>query len=208
MSEYAELLSELTALPALAKSEAPAPAEAAPAAEPVAQEAPAEGEAKAEPEAEAPVAETEEEAVEVEGEVVAKSEIPEGFVDATDLVEGLRADVATMAKSLAELGDVVKTLAPLAKSLHVHAAEQGEVIKSLRDEVAALGNQGAGRKAVMRAAPAPAAPAAPKSEDLLAKALRGQSEGKLTGSEVSRLVAYQARGMSVPEDLARQIAAL
>lgn len=219
MTEYAALLTELAALPPLAKSEpAAAPAEAAPApatteapaadaaapaaeaaaAEPAAAEAKPEGEQKPEGE----------ELPEVEGEEVAKS-IPEGFIDATETLAALQAENAALRAEMDAMGGLVKTAAGLAKSLHTHAHDQGEIIKSMQAELVRLGNTGSGRRAVLATPPvAPAKPAAPQGGDILAKALDAQAAGKITGSVISRIVAHQARGLSIPEDITAQLAAI
>lgn len=210
MTEYAALLTELTALPTLAKSEAAAPvAEAAPVEESKPAEAPAAADAEAKPaEGEPAAEEVAEEEVEAEGEeALAKSEIPEGFIDATEVVTALQAENAALRAEMAEMGSVVKVAAGLAKSLHGTAHDQGELIKSMQAEIARLGNTGAGRRSVLVAPKAPEAPKPVQGGDLLTKALAAQAAGKIQGSDVSKIVAYTNRGMSIPEDLARQLAA-
>lgn len=235
MSEFATLLEELAALPTLAKSEPAAAAQqAAPVegAEEAGEAAGGEAAPEAGAEGEAAPAAAEEgaegeaaEAAEAEP-VVAKAmrvTLPDGTeaegYDATATIEALQAELdgtkADLAKALAavdEQGRVLGVSAGLVKSLHGVVLDHGATIESMRGEIAALGKQGSGRKGVVLAKAAPAAaPAASRGEqpypDVMAKALALQSEGKISGADVNRVVAFVGRGLGVPEDLAPKFAA-
>ncbi len=226
MSEYATLLEELNALTPLVKSEpAAGPVEVEPEATEAAPEA-----AEAEPQAEAPEAAAEaeqgqEEAAEGEAEqadaeapeadpVVAKSlrvTTPDGTelegFDASEIIAELRGELAKAHATIAEQGQVLNVSAGLVKSLHGVVLDHGAAMESMREEIAALGKQGAGRKGVVLAKAAPAKPAEPTYPDVMAKALALQAAGTISGADVNRLVAYTSRGLGVPEDLAPKFAA-
>ena len=210
-SQYAALLGELTALPVLAKSEPAAPpapteaeAEAAAAAE-----ATAAAEAEAAATAEAEAAEGEAAPAPIKATLADGTEVE--VEDAGPAIAELRGELTTATAALAEAAPVIATSVALIKSLHGTVSEQDAMIKSLRADVERLGSLGGGRRGVLVAPKAPAAPAAPAGTpypDLMTKALDAQKAGKITGAEVSRLVAHVNRGLGVPEDIAAQLAAL
>jgi hypothetical protein len=221
MSEYATLLEELNALTPLVKSEpAAAPVEAEPEAAEAPPEAP-EAETQDEaPEAAAEAEEGQEEAAAEEAEapeaepVVAKSlrvTTPDGTelegFDASEIIAELRGELAKAHATIAEQGQVLNVSAGLVKSLHGVVLDHGAAMESMREEIAALGKQGAGRKGVVLAKAAPAKPAEPTYPDVMAKALALQAAGTISGADVNRLVAYTSRGLGVPEDLAPKFAA-
>ena len=85
------------------------------------------------------------------------------------------------------------------------AQQQTALIKSLRAEVAALKQQGRGRKAVLNLHEKTVghfASAPPNPQTLLAKALSAQKAGRLTGQDVGRIETYLGRGLALPPELA------
>jgi hypothetical protein len=89
-------------------------------------------------------------------------------------------------------------------------AGQGALIKSLQGQVAAFGNTGTGRKAVLNLVdktPAPAAAAeTPSYESVMAKAESLHGQGVFTGVDVSRTANYLRKGQPLPADLAQALA--
>lgn len=221
MSEYAQLLEELTALPALVKSEpAPAPVEAEEKAEEAAPaaaegEAPAEAaEAAGEPEEGAEEAAAEEEAEPVVAKALrvtaADGTEMEGF-DASEIIAELRGELAKAHGTIAEQGKLLSASATMVKSLHGAVADHGTALAAMRADMARLAAAGSGRKGVVLAKAAPAAPAKPAMpatyEAVMAKALALQTDGKISGADVNRIEAYRLRGLGLPEDLAPKFVA-
>lgn len=89
------------------------------------------------------------------------------------------------------------------------AQQQTALIKSLRAEVAALKQQGRGRKTTLNIHEKPVghfASAPQEPQALLAKALSAQKAGRLTGQDVGRIEAYLGRGLALPPELASLLA--
>jgi hypothetical protein len=117
---------------------------------------------------------------------------PVEAIDGTELVKSLMGEVAALKAGMgAQEGVVLKSL----ESTLTLVKSQGELIKSLSDQVKKLGSAGRGRQAVLSVAEKPqgsgqlakSAPAGMTGREVLAKALDAQRAGKITGLEVSRL---------------------
>ena len=124
-------------------------------------------------------------------------------------------DGAQLIKSLVDRIEGNETT--LAKALGATVAlikGQGDLIKSLSDQVAKLNSQGVGRRAVL--AISEKVPAAPlvkaiadenvvTGEEVMAKAMDAQAAGRITGLEVIKLEGSINRGMQPPEDILRRV---
>lgn len=114
----------------------------------------------------------------------------------------LKAEVAALkARDILSAGDAIK--AEVEKAL----AAQNTMLKSLQEQVAALGAEGRGRKSLLNvhekpvAAGTEARPETPSSEALMTKALIAQKQGRITGQDVARLDAYLGRGLQAPPEI-------
>lgn len=125
-------------------------------------------------------------------------------VDGTDLVKALMARVETnennMTKALTSAVGLIKS--------------QGDLIKSLQEQVGKLSTEGRGRKAVVSVAERPTVLKKSDAEEpgitpteFLAKCLQAQAAGKITGNDVARAEAYLNRGQQVPTDIVARVAA-
>lgn len=110
----------------------------------------------------------------------------------------LVAEVAALSENVVLKSDVMEVL-----------KRQGALLKSLSEQIAAMGKEGRPRKSVLNVhekQPAtPAAPAAPSTEDLLAKAQLANQEGRMTAYDVARLQAYTQRGLQPPDELIKAL---
>jgi hypothetical protein len=134
-------------------------------------------------------------------------EVDELIKSMGDLNQRFDENEGLMAKALGDTLNLVKNQGEMIKS-------QNELIKSLTNRVDALGSQGAGRKALLvateRAQPGEhlakslPQPEAAKPQEILAKCLSAQKDGKLTGAEVARAESQLNHGLAVdPAILAR-----
>lgn len=121
-------------------------------------------------------------------------------IDGTEFVKALHADVESIKASReTENGQLAKAMTSMTEML----GEQGKLIKSLQDQIAALSNSGAGRKSTLGATDADLTksmtpPADIGRDAILAKCEAAMSAGKLTGMDVSIAEAALNRGMQVP----------
>lgn len=112
-----------------------------------------------------------------------------------------------MAKALGSVGGAVKGLQAILK-------EQGDMIKSLRAEVATLRTSGAGRRATLSvhekpdaaSAAAAAKPQGMSREEVLTKAMAAFDGGKLTAAQVAIVESRINRGEQLPADILAKIA--
>jgi len=132
-------------------------------------------------------------------------------IDGTELVKSLMDELGSLkASAAAHEGVVLKSL----ESTLGLVKSQGELIKSLTEQVKKLGGSGRGRQAVLNvnekqavgglAKSAPAA-AALSGTEVLAKALEAQRAGKITGLEVSRLENALNAGMAPQAEILSRI---
>ena len=93
--------------------------------------------------------------------------------------------------------------------------KQGDMIKSLQDEVKKLAGEGRGRKTVVSVSEKPVAGATmAKSQgaadglsanEFMAKALAAQASGRLTGLDVARAESALNKGLPVPQDVVNRV---
>lgn len=135
--------------------------------------------------------------------------------DATEMMKGLlvqveerKGEAATLAKAL---GVATGVMAGLQNTVNA----QGDLIKSLQADIGKLRKAGAGRKATLSvherpSTTVPTKPAELTGNDIMAKALSLNSEGKLTSLDVARLQARVNRPeggrIILPDDLAPHFA--
>lgn len=120
-------------------------------------------------------------------------------VDGTVLVKSLQADISRID------GERATENEHLSKSLLVVTdllKEQGDMIKSLQDQIAKLSDSGRGRKSTVAVdsdmAKSLAKQETPKAEDILAKCEQAMRAGKISAMDVSMAEASVNRGMQVP----------
>ena len=126
-------------------------------------------------------------------------------LDGTAMMKSLHAENVALRGRTDEMGSALLGMGALMKSMHAAQIENVKLIKSLRSDVAKLGVQGSGRKAVLNVAeknPAPVTNTAPTKHEIMAKAHSLQAEGKLSGADANRVFAYAERGLGIPEGLA------
>lgn len=121
-------------------------------------------------------------------------------------------DGTELVKSLtARLGVAEDALTKGVTSLLGMVAKQGEMIKSLGDQVTKLRGEGRGRKAVVSLAEKTAQPLA-KSEqqgitanEFMAKALSAMKEGRLSSMDVAVAESHLNRGETVPVSIVQRV---
>ena len=122
-------------------------------------------------------------------------------IDGTELVKSLMARVESgeeqMQKALTGAIGLIKS--------------QGEMIKSLSEQITKLSNAGRGRKAIVTVTEKTTTPMA-KSEptgmsgqEFMAKALSAQAAGRIRGVDVAAIEGYLNRGMQVPAHLIERV---
>lgn len=126
-------------------------------------------------------------------------------IDGTELVKSL------MARVESNEGTVMKALGTAVDLL----GKQGNMIKSLQDEVKKLAGEGRGRKTVVSVSEKPVAGAnMAKSQgaaeglsanEFMAKALAAQASGRLTGLDVARAESALNKGLPVPQDVVNRV---
>jgi hypothetical protein len=122
------------------------------------------------------------------------------------------ADGADLIKSMVEQqkateGDMLKAMTGLVGLVK----GQGELIKSLQTQIAELGGQGRGRRAVVNAGEQPGGdtpPAKPPvdGQALLAKCLDAQAAGRLTANDVAMADSYIGSGYDLPAHIKARLA--
>lgn len=128
-------------------------------------------------------------------------------VDGTELVKSLMTQVEALGKKATGAED--RMVKALEGTLTVVKA-QGALIKSLTEQVAALRGAGRGRKATVTVQDPPALtkslPGADAvkvhPEQVMAKALSAQQQGRLTSLDVARVEGYMQAGIPLPANLA------
>jgi len=128
-------------------------------------------------------------------------------------------EVGALIKSLSDLttrveggeANLVKSLNPIVELIQ----GQNALIKSMQDQLTKLGGSGRGRKSVLAVAelPVPGETALTKSQQptqiapqqLLAKCLSAQAEGRISGVDVARVEAAINSGLAAPADVLTRI---
>lgn len=126
-----------------------------------------------------------------------------------DAVDGVELFKSLMARVEGNEETVVKAITGL---IDLNKSLRAEVT-SLNAKVAALGNSGAGRKAVVTVAEKAPVETVAKSEasntmsgeEFLSKALTAQAAGKITGADVAYAENLLGAGKQVPEALVRKV---
>jgi hypothetical protein len=127
-------------------------------------------------------------------------------LDGTELVKSLIDRVETnegvMAKALGAAVDLL--------------GKQGDMIKSLQEQVIALGSAGRGRKAVVSVVEKTVAgdlkkslandePQGMSTNEFMAKALALQPSGRITGLDIARAESALNKGLPVPQDIVARV---
>ncbi len=121
----------------------------------------------------------------------------EEYLDATEVIKSLQMHIDDQEQRFVSSLDSVVGL----------IRTQGTVIKSLASQVDRLAGQGRGRKAVLAITdpPVPAGqtiqPPVPSPQDIMAKALTAQTQGRLSAIDISRCEISLQSGMAVPADI-------
>lgn len=126
--------------------------------------------------------------------------------DGTELVKALLAENQDLKKAMGVVLRATKGVGTLVKS-------QSTEIDGLKTQLAALGDKGAGRKAVisLHEKPTHIAKSLEGQEDgitpqeFLTKSLDAQKAGRITGAEVARIDSFLGRGLEVPPDLVKRV---
>jgi hypothetical protein len=129
--------------------------------------------------------------------------------DGTQLMKAFEQRLAALEQdyegSVVKLEKAEQTITDLLKAEAV-ISKQSELIKSMHGQLAAIQEQGRGRKSALtihdKPATVPAAPERPAPNTVLAKAISAQQTGKITGTDVARIESYLSRGLAVPSELA------
>ena len=120
----------------------------------------------------------------------------------SDRVTAVESDKESLTKALESTVAVIRGYAPL--------------IKSLQDQIAKLGGEGRGRKAVVSVVEKPSAgestmaksqPEGMSHELFFAKAFEAQKAGRISGQEIAIAEAYLNKGQSIPEQIVARVMA-
>ena len=137
--------------------------------------------------------------------------------DGTAMMKAMGAQVVQLravvtgqhAQQEATASDLVKAL-QVSTGLMALVKQQGELLKSMRTDLAAVGNQGRGRTAALTIVDKPGAPAAalaPNGGDVMAKAMTAYHAGNLHASDIARLESHLGRGNAAPADIVARLPA-
>jgi len=132
-------------------------------------------------------------------------------IDGTELVKSLQDRVVVAETALATNAEqMLKALNATTELIK----SQGEAIAALRGEIARLGNEGRGRKAIVTLADKPALADMNKSDkpglpaaEFMSKALAAQAAGRITGLEVSIAEGSLNKGTAVPAHIVNKVLA-
>lgn len=120
-------------------------------------------------------------------------------IDGTELVKSLIADVQTIKGERATENEHLSKALGLVTDM---LKEQGDMIKSLQDQVSKMADSGRGRKSTVAVdaemAKSLTKQESPKVEDVLAKCAQAMMAGKISAMDVSVAEAAANRGMQVP----------
>ncbi len=139
-------------------------------------------------------------------------------VEGTELMKSLMLKVNDNRDSMEKaLGLAVTNLKSFSEKLTRQTTvvkSQGDLIKSLQENIERIGDQGKGRKTVISVHEKRSPEELRKSDEteqglgrqeFMAKALSAQREGKVTGLELSQAESYLNRGMSIPESIVNKV---
>jgi hypothetical protein len=131
--------------------------------------------------------------VEIEGRSV---EAYDGTALVKSLIAGMESDRASLSKALNQVTSLIKA--------------QGKEIAVLRKSLAAIGDTGRGRKAVLhvheKTSTAPEKPEGLAPSEVLSKALSAMHAGRISANDVSLVETYINRGVTIPDNLLSKIA--
>lgn len=145
--------------------------------------------------------------------------------DGTAMLKALRADNLALREENAALqsrvtvaeanGDALlksmNVMLGTMKALQSGGQKQDDVIKSLQADVARIGGQGTGRKAVVSVHDKPAG-GAPQPDgisprEFMVKAMAAHGRGHLTAIDIARAESFLGHGLQLPADLVAAVAA-
>ncbi len=133
-------------------------------------------------------------------------------IEAEDGTELGKALTDRLDKSEVSMLKALGTSVALLKSQAKAIADQGELIKSLQDQVSKLGGEGRGRKTTVTVLAKSSSAAGKKDEpegvtpqEFLVKAMSAHSAGKISGHELSLAEGYINRGTQVPEQIVSKV---
>lgn len=134
-------------------------------------------------------------------------------LDGTELVKSLIQQTKAQEQELIEAATALTQTVNMVKSFQQVIAKQDALIKSLQESVETIGKQGRGRRTVISIHDKPDGEGADLNkamgmtvDQFLTKSLDAMKEGKITGTDVSRIESYLNRGMQVPEALIKKVA--
>lgn len=131
--------------------------------------------------------------------------------DGTEMLKALRTENDELRGKTGELLKGLQLTGQMVKQQGERIAAQGDLIKSLRGDIAKLASAGRGRAAVLSVHEKPTAePAKPEGispGDLMAKAMVAFEKNAITGLDVARLEARLGVGAQPPADIIAAIAA-
>ena len=139
-------------------------------------------------------------------------------VEGTELMKSLMLKVNDNRDSMEKaLGLAVTNLKSLGEKFTRQSTvlkSQGDLIKSLQENIERIGGQGKGRKTVVSVHEKRSPEELKKSDEteqglgrqeFMAKALSAQREGKVTGLELSQAESYLNRGLIIPESIVNKV---
>ena len=151
---------------------------------------------------------------EEEGQPFGKSftvQLPDGTTqeayDGTELLKALHAENGALRADLVGAGNAFNAALGVMRAMQAQQTKQGGMLKSLTAEVTALRGQGTGRRSALSVHDKPATTTGGdgrptvKPADVMHKAMALFNEGKMSGSDVRRIEAYQGRGIVAPPDV-------
>lgn len=134
-------------------------------------------------------------------------------LDGTELVKSLIQQTKAQEQELIEAATALTQTVNMVKSFQQVITKQDALIKSLQESVETIGKQGRGRRTVISIHDKPDGEGADLNkamgmtvDQFLTKSLDAMKEGKITGTDVSRIESYLNRGMQVPEALIKKVA--
>jgi hypothetical protein len=123
--------------------------------------------------------------------------------DGSEMIKSIHNDVGSAKVAMASAVQLIKDLSS-------RVASQGEMIKSLQNNLSAVSDKGRGRKATLSVHEKPLSSNLQKSEgisptEFMTKALAAQRAGKLTGYDISVAESCLGRGMAVPGHIVSRV---
>lgn len=142
--------------------------------------------------------------------------LPVDALDGTEMIKSLMARIDTQetaaGKVMGLAVDLIKSQATALTQQSEQIAEQGSLIKSLQEQVAALSDTGRGRKSVVTVAEKPVIGQMTKSEpaglsglEFMAKAQEAHEAGRISGRQVAIAETSLQKGLAVPADIVQRV---